>query len=109
MNAPHHEFVVVGRVSDVPRGGARAFAVGNYDVAVFNVNGELYALENCCPHQGSPIADGQLEANMVTCPWHAWRFDVRTGKMTLGDFAFIPRFAVHIDGDLLALSKEPLV
>jgi|SRR5579872_6572374 len=98
----------VASVADVPRGEARAFTVGSRDVAVFNIDGVFYALENACPHQGGPIADGFLEGPLVTCPWHAWCFDVRTGTMTLGEFARIARFAVHTEHDDLFVSRDPV-
>jgi nitrite reductase/ring-hydroxylating ferredoxin subunit len=94
--------------ANIAAGSARAFSVGRYEVAVFNVAGELFALENSCPHQGGPLADGWLEDSLVTCPWHGWCFDVQTGKMTLGDFARVTRFAVQRDGGDLLLGTEPL-
>lgn len=102
------QFVRVADASDVPEGTAKAFRSGRHDVAIFNVGGEFYALANTCPHQGGPIADGFLEGPLITCPWHAWCFDVRTGKMTLGEFARVERFAVRRDGNELSVSTEPL-
>ena len=102
------EFVRVADRLAVPSGSARSFAVGRFDVALFNVDGELYALENACPHQGGPIADGWIEGHTVTCPWHAWCFDLRSGKMTLGDFAWIPRFEVRVEGDGIYIATEPI-
>ena len=93
---------------DIAPGTGRSFSVGRYEVAVFNVAGELFALENSCPHQGGPLADGWLEDSLLTCPWHGWCFNVRTGKMTLGDFARVPRFAVRRDGSDLLIGTEPL-
>src|SRR5579864_6974040 len=98
----------VADVHDVPPGTGRSFPLARYDVAVFNVDGEFYALENSCPHQGGPIADGWLEGPLVTCPWHGWCFDVRSGKMTLGDFARVVRFAVKREGDRLFVSETPV-
>ncbi len=102
------EFVRVAAPEALPPGTARAFAVGRYEVALFNIDGEYYALENACPHQGGPIADGWVEGRTVTCPWHAWCFDLQTGKMTLGDFACIPRFDVRVEGDAIYVATEPL-
>jgi nitrite reductase (NADH) small subunit len=82
--------------------------VGRYEVALFNVGGELFALENSCPHQGGPIADGWVEGETVTCPWHAWCFNLRSGKMTLGEFASIPRFDVRVEGSDIFVSTEPI-
>jgi nitrite reductase/ring-hydroxylating ferredoxin subunit len=102
------EFIRVADRESFPPGSAHAFSVGRYEVALFNVEGELYALENSCPHQGGPIADGWVENRTVTCPWHAWCFDLRTGKMTLGDFAWIERFEVRVEGDGIFIATEPL-
>lgn len=102
------EFVWVAETVEIPAGTAKAFLSGGHEVAIFNVDGEFYALANTCPHQGGPIADGFLEGALITCPWHAWCFDVRTGKMTLGDFARIERFALRRDGGALYVSTEPL-
>jgi len=102
-----NQFVPVARVSDVPEGQGRAFNVGRYEVAVFRIAGAFHALENACPHQGGPLAEGAVEGMLVTCPWHAWCFDVRSGKMTLGDFASVPRFEVRVRDDLLLLACNP--
>lgn len=101
-------FVRVGRLRDIPVGYGRGYRVGRYEVAVFNVGGELHALENSCPHQGGPLADGWLEGPLITCPWHGWCFDVRSGKMTLGEFARVPRFGLQVRGEDLYVSTEPL-
>lgn len=101
-------FVRLASASDVPPGTGRAYAVGRYEIALFNAGGTFYALENSCPHQGGPIADGWLEGPEITCPWHGWCFDVRNGKMTLGDFARIARFAVDVRGLDVYVSTEPL-
>ncbi len=100
--------VRIGDVVDVPPGTAKAFAFGRGEVAVFNVDGTLYALENSCPHQGGPIADGWLEGAVITCPWHAWCFDVRTGKMILGEFARIARYTVKAEAGGIYIAAEPL-
>ena len=48
-------------------------------VALFKVKGQVYALDNACPHSEGPLGDGELEEAIVTCPWHGWEFDVRSG------------------------------
>ena len=50
------------------------------DYAVCNVGGVLYAVDNSCPHHGGPLGMGALHGHSITCPWHAWQFDCRTGK-----------------------------
>lgn len=101
-------YVRIGAAGSLPDGGVQTARVGRYEVAVFHVGAGYYALENACPHQGGPIADGWVEELTVTCPWHAWCFDLRTGKLTLGDFATIPRFDVREDAAGLWISEEPI-
>ena len=48
-------------------------------LALFNVDGTLYAVDNTCPHRGGPLGEGDLDGAIVTCPWHGWRYDVTTG------------------------------
>lgn len=102
------QFLRVADASALPPGERLVVALGRYDVAVFNVDGEFFALENVCPHQGGPMADGWIEGTTITCPWHAWCFDLRTGKMTLGDFASIPRFAVVVEQGAVFVGTEPI-
>lgn len=100
-------FVSVASIDDIPSGGAKAFIVGDREVAVFNVGGRFYATENTCPHQGGPLAEGTIEDDAVTCPWHSWCFDLRTGKMTLGEFAYVDVFYVELSGSEILVSLEP--
>ena len=102
------EFIRVADAAALPPGERLVASLGRYDVAVFNVDDEFFALENACPHQGGPMVDGWIEGTNVTCPWHAWCFDLRTGKMMLGDFASIPCFAVKVEQGGLFISTEPI-
>ena len=72
--------VTVGRVEDLPTGrGATIELHDGTELALYNVGGAFYAIENFCPHRGAPLAEGQLCDHTVECDWHGWRFDVRTG------------------------------
>ena len=53
---------------------------GDRGIALFNVDGEILALNNTCPHAGGPLGEGTLEGEVVTCTWHGWQFHVRTGQ-----------------------------
>ena len=72
-------FVTVTRASAVPVDECRTFELGGTPVAVFNAGGELHACRNVCPHRGGPVGEGDFDGTLVTCPWHGWQFDVRTG------------------------------
>lgn len=105
--AANASYVQAARRSDVSERAASIVRVGRYEVAIFTVDGRLHAYENSCPHQGGPVGEGIVEGATVTCPWHAWCFDLRTGKMTLGDFARLRRFDVRVEGDAVYVAAEP--
>lgn len=100
-------YVPVAKTTDIPSGSALACVAGRYEIALFHIDGEFHALENVCPHQGGPLADGYIEAGTITCPWHAWCFEIRSGKMTLGEYARVPRFDVRIEGTTVLVRNEP--
>jgi 3-phenylpropionate/trans-cinnamate dioxygenase ferredoxin component len=73
--------VTVGRVEDVPPGrGATVELLDGTELALYNIDGTFYAIENFCPHKGAPLADGRLCGKIVECDWHGWRFDVTSGE-----------------------------
>jgi len=72
-------WIDVAATGDVPRNGRRVFEVDGRFVAVYDVAGERYAIEDLCTHDGNPLADGPVEDHAVTCPRHGARFCLRTG------------------------------
>ncbi|MDQ2679726.1 MAG: Rieske 2Fe-2S domain-containing protein [Candidatus Eremiobacteraeota bacterium] len=100
-------FARVARACDIAPGSSRVVSVGRWEVAVFHTGGEFFALENSCPHQGGPLADGWLEDGTITCPWHGWCFDLRTGSLTLGDFARVERFEVQVVDGIVWVANRP--
>jgi nitrite reductase (NADH) small subunit len=101
------DYVPVADVADVGPGSAIAVDVGGRSVALFNVDGTFYALENYCPHQGAPLADGWLDGTTVTCTWHAWCFNLTDGSMTLGAFARVDPFDVKVEDGRVLVSATP--
>ena len=69
----------VASTTEIPSGEGRVFEVKGKSVAIFNVDGRFYAIDNECPHRGGPLGEGVLDGAVVRCPWHAWRWDVSTG------------------------------
>lgn len=72
-------FVKVAVVQEVPPGKSKQVIVGGKTLALFNVNGTFYAIDDTCPHRGAPLWEGELHEREVTCPWHGAVFDVATG------------------------------
>lgn len=91
-------FVDVCAVEEVAPNTARAARVGGKDVALFNVEGAIHALENSCPHQGAALSGGKFCGRHVTCRAHGWRFDVTTGELAVVPSIAVAKYPVRIDG-----------
>ncbi len=87
----------IAAVEQCPSGACLEAVAGNHVVALFNVDGQFYALDGVCPHQGGPLGQGTLEGCIVTCPWHGWQFDVRIGGHQLNRNLTQPRFETKIE------------
>jgi nitrite reductase/ring-hydroxylating ferredoxin subunit len=91
-------FVKMATLDELPPGGATEVEHEGRIYALFNTDGVITAIDGICPHQGGPLAEGVLEGSMVTCPWHGWQFDVRTGKTPLGSRLKQAVYEVKIEG-----------
>ena len=73
------EFVRVAGTADLKPGSGMVAEVNGKSIAVFNVEGTYHAIDNTCIHRGGPLGEGDVEGQVVTCPWHGWSYDLRTG------------------------------
>ncbi|RMD94266.1 MAG: Rieske (2Fe-2S) protein [Calditrichaeota bacterium] len=74
------KFVKVAEVSQIKNGQNKVVYFYGREVVIFHVNGQFYAMDNRCPHQGGPLSEGEIENNVLVCPWHGARFDMTTGR-----------------------------
>ena len=74
-------------------------ATGAGRVALGHRDGVYYAIKNSCPHMGGELGEGLLQGDVVTCPWHGWRFNVKTGKNPEADVVGVRTFEVRVEGD----------
>ena len=72
-------FTAVLRSSELPEGQGRTIAVGKEAIAVFNLSGHYYAIDDACTHEDAPLGEGEVRSHHVVCPYHDWVFDIRTG------------------------------
>jgi nitrite reductase/ring-hydroxylating ferredoxin subunit len=91
----------VGETADLKPGEATIVEASGKVLALFNVDGTYYALDNSCLHRGGPLGEGELEGTIVTCPWHGWRWDVSTGANTNNPAVKISCFPVKVEGTSL--------
>ena len=92
-------FVKVAKTNEVAPGQGKMVEVSGKKIALFNVEGSFYAIDDTCTHRGGPLSEGVLEGKQVTCPWHGARFDVTTG-VVLGAPApqGVARYNVRVEG-----------
>lgn len=90
--------VRVADIAEIPAGSAIEVVAGDQVIALFNIDGQMYALDGVCAHSGGPLANGQVNGTRVTCPWHGWQFDVTTGTNCLNARIKQPCFKVRVEG-----------
>ena len=95
------EFVTVARVDDVPPGSVRTVRAGDREIALAHVDGSFYATQPTCIHLQGPLGEGRLEQAVLTCPWHGWQYDLRTGENLFDRAIRLNTYEVRIeDGDV---------
>ena len=94
------QFIKVGEVSEILPGNAKQIDAGGRTIALFNLKGQFYAIDNSCTHVGGSLASGEIIDEDVICPLHGARFNIPTGKV-LGPPARenISTYKIRIDGD----------
>jgi 3-phenylpropionate/trans-cinnamate dioxygenase ferredoxin subunit len=102
LDAGECEFVSIGPLEDL-RTGERLFVeIDNYDIVIFNIAGEYYAIGDVCSHDDGPVGDGDLNGFEITCPRHGASFDIRNGMvLSLPAIVDIPAYPVRVvDGEI---------
>lgn len=90
-----------GKLSLLPPGALSHVYVGDRQIALCNVDGEVFAIDGVCPHKGGPLGEGALHGHMVVCPYHAWEFDCRTGEHDYNPSLIATPYRVKIeDGEI---------
>jgi 3-phenylpropionate/trans-cinnamate dioxygenase ferredoxin component len=94
------KFVKVARTSEIADQAARVFDIEDRRIALFNLGGRFYALDDACPHEGGPLSEGSIEDEEVECPWHSSRFNLKTGEVTVPPaLENVGRYNVRVTGD----------
>ena len=91
-------FVKVAGVSDVQPGSVKEIAVNGKTLALCNVDGKFYALDNVCLHRGGPLGQGYLDGEKLECPWHGWQYDVMTGAVAMNPSVKVASYEVKVEG-----------
>jgi nitrite reductase (NADH) small subunit len=97
------EYFSVARTTEIVPGRARVFYLRGIEIALFNVNGDFYAVDNLCPHEGGPLVAGTVGGRVLTCPWHRWQFDLKTGCSPVNPAIQVQIYPVLIEGEQIKI------
>ena len=98
------EWVKVASEGDIPDGGCLQVEVGGEPVALFNIAGKLHAIHNTCLHRGGPLAEGEIDGDLVTCPWHGWQYDVTTGSCRTNPGVTVRKYEAKVENAEILVS-----
>lgn len=100
--------IKIGTRTDLPEPGTvKEFLARGRFVCVANVDGEICAMDNVCPHWGGPLGQGKIENGKIVCPWHGWQYDPKTGKTPRKADVRLTIFKLEIEGDDVFVELEP--
>lgn len=102
------QLLKLASLSELPeRGQVKELFCGGRAVCVVNLDGQIYAMDNICPHWGGPLGRGRIVNCLLRCPWHGWEFDPRDGTTPRKADVIVPTYKVIIEGDDLYLELKP--
>jgi nitrite reductase/ring-hydroxylating ferredoxin subunit/multimeric flavodoxin WrbA len=106
-------FIKVCSLSELPNNSQKIVPLGPHKVALFHYNNEISALANACLHKAGPLGLGLVENKYdglyVTCPWHGWEYNIKTGSAPPGYKDQQAVFEVKVEGDDVLISEQPIV
>jgi nitrite reductase (NADH) small subunit len=102
------DFVKVATLGEIPPGRILGLKVGEEEVALYNIDGRIYATRDVCTHQYFPLSKGELRGRVVTCALHQWRYDVTTGANIERPEIHVRCYEVKVDGQDVLVRLVPL-
>ncbi|NEX46410.1 nitrite reductase small subunit NirD [Pseudotabrizicola algicola] len=98
------QFIDIAALDDIPRQGARVVKTPAGCIAIFRTgDDQIFALDDRCPHKGGPLSEGIVHGAQVTCPLHAWVFDLNTGLAQGADEGEVRTYAVRLEAGRVLL------
>jgi len=80
-------------------GCAIAVDIEGLSIAIFNMDGKFFAMNNQCGHRGGPLAEGSIDGNVINCPWHGFAFDITTGNCATNPAIKQQTYQVRLEGN----------
>tara|TARA_Y100000310_G_scaffold302635_1_gene340155 strand:- start:13734 stop:14042 length:309 start_codon:yes stop_codon:yes gene_type:complete len=100
------EFVEICNKEEIQEGQCKIVNVEDKQIALFNVKGEICAIDNKCAHMGGPLGEGTLEEDIVTCPLHGWKYNVKDGIGPENPNAKVQKYEIKVEDNKVMIGKE---
>ena len=107
MTETQKQWLRVGTRAELQFAPHCVITIANREIALFDTDSGLRALDNSCPHQGGPLAEGDVFDGAVTCPWHSWSFSLETGQCDLPNGPSVATYAVREVNGVIEVEMEP--
>lgn len=106
----NNDWIDIGAIEDIPRQGARLVKTPSGCIAVFRTaDGDVFAINDKCPHRGGPLSQGIVHGNAVTCPLHNWVIDLQTGSALGADEGGVKTYQVRCESGRVLLDTSNMV
>ena len=98
------DFTKVATTTELGSGAGKKIELNGRDIALFNIGGKFYAIDDTCLHRGGSLSEGSCEDKVVACPWHGWQYDVTTGSCLTNPRAQQQTYEVKVEGNDILIS-----
>jgi 3-phenylpropionate/trans-cinnamate dioxygenase ferredoxin component len=92
-------FIKVAAVTDIAEGAGKTVEAAGKQIALFNLGGKFYAIDNACKHRGGPLGEGEVDGTSVVCPWHGWEYDIKSGANLDDPSVKLGCYPVKVEGN----------
>ena len=100
------KFKKITGLNSMPDNSGKVLVIQNSVIALFKINGKYFALDNICPHRGGSLGDGEINGDIVSCPWHGWEINCKTGEAVENPEMKVKRYEVIKKEDGLYIEWE---
>ncbi len=101
------DFVSVATIDEIRPGDRLTVGIGRDWVLLINIDGEIFAIQDACPHDDGPLSEGNVEGCVIECPRHGAKFDLRTGKVLAAPaLVDVPAYDVRVEGGEVKIARR---
>nr|VFK50887.1 MAG: 3-phenylpropionate/trans-cinnamate dioxygenase ferredoxin subunit [Candidatus Kentron sp. TUN]VFK53405.1 MAG: 3-phenylpropionate/trans-cinnamate dioxygenase ferredoxin subunit [Candidatus Kentron sp. TUN]VFK54370.1 MAG: 3-phenylpropionate/trans-cinnamate dioxygenase ferredoxin subunit [Candidatus Kentron sp. TUN] len=101
------KWIDVAPVNEFDLNAFQSITMDGVQIAVFNLNGEFYAIEDACTHAHKTLTGGEVDADRITCPWHGARFNIKTGEaLTAPAYEAVATFPTRIEKEMVQVEWD---